>query len=110
MGKVIEDQSISLDGFTTGPNPNTENPIGGAAERLHAWMFGGGSKSGRNAEIRDAFFAKTGAVLMERRMFEPTGYVPIDVEHTRVIESPEVIHLTYRFNKTAQAGQDRNVD
>jgi hypothetical protein len=42
-------------------------------------------------------------------LFEPTGQVPIDLEHTRVIESPEVLHLTYRFNNSAGTGHDRNI-
>ena len=75
MGKVVADQSMSLDGFTTGPNVSVENPLGDEGERLHAWMFGDGSMSGRNAEIRDEFFARTGALLMGRRMFD-LGFDP----------------------------------
>lgn len=70
MRKVTADQSMSLDGFTTGPNVGTGNPLGDGGERLHAWMFQDGGAPGRNAEIRDEFFASAGALLMGRRMFE----------------------------------------
>ena len=32
-------QSISLDGFTAGPNQSLDNPIGEDGLRLHQWMF-----------------------------------------------------------------------
>lgn len=80
MGKVTADQSMSVDGFTTGPNVRIGNPLGDGGERLHAWMFQEGGATGRNAEIRDEFFASTGALLMGRRMFdmgvEPWGDNP----------------------------------
>ena len=40
MGRVICHQSISLDGFSAGPDQSPENPLGVAGERLHEWMFG----------------------------------------------------------------------
>jgi hypothetical protein len=39
MSKVTCHQSISLDGFTAGPNQSVENPIGEGGMRLHQWMF-----------------------------------------------------------------------
>lgn len=39
MGKVICHQSISLDGYTAGPNQSLENPLGEGGLRVHQWMF-----------------------------------------------------------------------
>jgi dihydrofolate reductase len=39
MSKVICHQSISLDGYTAGPNQSLEHPIGEGGLRLHEWMF-----------------------------------------------------------------------
>ena len=39
MSKVICHQSISLDGYSAGPNQGLENPIGVGGLRLHEWMF-----------------------------------------------------------------------
>jgi hypothetical protein len=35
MGKVIADISVSLDGFSAGPNVAMENPMGDGGEGLH---------------------------------------------------------------------------
>jgi hypothetical protein len=42
MSKVVLDVSMSLDGFTAGPNVRPEEPMGDGGERLHAWMAGEG--------------------------------------------------------------------
>lgn len=39
MSIVTCHQSISVDGFTAGPNQTLENPIGEGGMRLHEWMF-----------------------------------------------------------------------
>jgi dihydrofolate reductase len=39
VSKVICHQSISLDGFTAGPNQGLDSPIGEGGLRLHEWMF-----------------------------------------------------------------------
>ena len=39
MSIVVCHQSISVDGFTAGPNQTLENPIGEGGMRLHEWMF-----------------------------------------------------------------------
>src|SRR5205807_2484605 len=46
VGKVIADISISLDGFSTGPNVSMDNPIGDGGEGLHTWMFADGGPTG----------------------------------------------------------------
>ena len=39
MSLTICHQSISIDGYTAGPNQSLENPIGKGGMRLHEWMF-----------------------------------------------------------------------
>ena len=66
MGKVIADQSISLDGFTAGPNVSVANPLGDGGERLHEWM----NSSPTNGKVRDEPFQTAGAFIVGRRMFD----------------------------------------
>jgi hypothetical protein len=40
MSKVVLDVSMSLDGFTAGPNIRVEEPMGDGGERLHEWYAG----------------------------------------------------------------------
>src|SRR6266487_5641996 len=74
MGKVIADQSISLDGFSAGPNVRRGNPLGDGGDRLHAWYEQGGD------QVRDELFEACGALVMGRLMFdvgvEPWGEDP----------------------------------
>ncbi len=80
MGKVLLDMSMSLDGFVTGPNDGIERPLGTGGERLHDWIFGGGSdrsgssprasRSGSNRAVLDEWFRTLGAVVMGRRWFD----------------------------------------
>ena len=60
MGRVIADQSVSLDGFSAGPNVKVGNPLGDGGERLHEWYEGGGD------QVRDALFGAAGAMVMGR--------------------------------------------
>jgi dihydrofolate reductase len=80
MGKVIADQSISLDGLSAGPNVRVGNPLGDGGQRLHEWMYRDGDGTNRGAEVRDELFRTSGAVVMGRRMFdlgvEPWGNNP----------------------------------
>lgn len=66
MGKVIAEQSMSLDGFTTGPNVTFDVPMGVRGEGLHDWMF----SNDAGAEIRNAPFKTSGAIVIGRRMFD----------------------------------------
>jgi hypothetical protein len=43
MGKVLMEITMSLDGYTTGPEVSAEAPFGRGGERLHEWMFAGRS-------------------------------------------------------------------
>jgi hypothetical protein len=40
MSKVVWFVSMSLDGFTSGPNVREEEPMGDGGERIHDWMAG----------------------------------------------------------------------
>ena len=74
VGKVTADQSISLDGFSAGPNVRPGNPLADQGERLHEWYGEGG------AQVRDELSGAAGAMVMGRRMFdvgvEPWGDDP----------------------------------
>ena len=58
MSKVVLDVSMSLDGFSAGPNVREEEPMGDGGERLHEWQFGpeggvdGGGRDHRTAYLR----------------------------------------------------------
>ena len=56
MSKVFADQSLSLDGFSTGVNIRMDNPIGDGGERLHEWQF----REGVRAEVLEDLFGSTG--------------------------------------------------
>jgi dihydrofolate reductase len=68
MSKVHFQLSMSLDGFITGPNEGVGNPLGDDDGRLHDWMFDGGAAA--DAAVLDEAYARTGAILMGKRMFE----------------------------------------
>lgn len=67
MGKVFADHSLSLDGFSTGPNVGIDNPMGDGGEGLHAWQFREGV---RPKVLEELFGSTTGAVVVGRRMFD----------------------------------------
>lgn len=77
--------SISLDGFTTGPNPSAELPFGEDGMQIVEWVFGleswrerqglDGGESNPDAEVLEEHFARTGSVIMGRRMFD-SGEIP----------------------------------
>jgi len=68
MSKVYAEQSMSLDGFTTGPNVRVGNGMGDDGDRLHDWMFD--AKTETDANIVNEKYASTGAVVMGKRMFD----------------------------------------
>ena len=85
MGKVIADQSMSLDGFSTGPNVGVGNGMGDGGELLHEWMGweDGGAAARAGLGDEDTPFnllQRSGAVVVGRRMFdlgvEPWGENP----------------------------------
>ncbi len=85
MAKVIADQSMSLDGFSTGPNVAVGNGMGDGGDRLHEWMGweddGLAARAGMGDEVTPLdLLTRSGAVLVGRRMFdvgeEPWGDDP----------------------------------
>ena len=81
MGKIIFDSGISLDGYFAGDNRGPNNPMGGVSGKLHQWMFKqkafwkhikmeGGKEFGADSKLIDDVFARTGAYIMGKRMFE----------------------------------------
>jgi dihydrofolate reductase len=83
MSKVICHQSMSIDGFTAGPNQSLENPIGEGGMRLHQWMFDtaafmkmqglAGGSEGADSDIVEELGSNrnVGAYIMGRNMFDP---------------------------------------
>jgi len=94
MGKVLLDISMSLDGFIAAPNDDPERPLGDGGQRLHDWVFSG--KTDSDAKVLDEIQLHLVPVLLGegRRLFEQ-----IELETTRVIESPGVTHLKFRVVK-----------
>ena len=83
MSKVVCHQSISLVGFTAGPNQSLENPIGEGGLRLHEWIFETAAwarmqglperEETPDSAIVDEFASNSriGAYVMGRNMFDP---------------------------------------
>jgi dihydrofolate reductase len=80
MGQVIVDMGMSLDGFVAGPNAGPENPLGDGGTRIHRWMYDVESWRGRQSlaggqinqddEVVKESYARVGAYVMGRRMFD----------------------------------------
>ena len=80
MSKVVLDVSMSLDGFTSGPNVRPAEPMGDGGEGLHAWMAGTGTDGQIDTDARREVDANVGATVIGRRTFdlglEPWGGTP----------------------------------
>ena len=80
MGKVLMEITMSLDGYTTGPEVSAEAPLGRGGERLHEWMFAGKSAADSDRWLTDRF-STIGAVILGRRMADlgigPWGEEPV---------------------------------
>jgi dihydrofolate reductase len=72
MTTILLDVSMSLDGFTAGPNVRAEAPLGDGGEHLHGWMFGANPV---DLAIRKEVDARVGAVVLGRRTFD-LGLIP----------------------------------
>jgi dihydrofolate reductase len=98
MTQVTYDVSVSLDGFTTGPDDSPEKGLGEGGERLHEWLYDlaswremhgrEGGERGPASELLEETFSGTGAVVMGKRMFanaerpwgdEPPFHMPVFV-------------------------------
>jgi dihydrofolate reductase len=110
MGKVIASITTSVDGYVTGPDDGPAMGLGAGGERLHYWVFGGpwtydaeprsepGADLGGVAkEWMDAAFARMGAAVAGRWMYEAAGHwgdqnpwgVPTFIVTHRPEEQPE---------------------
>jgi dihydrofolate reductase len=79
MGKLRFEITTSLDGFTTGPDPGFEHPLGIGGDRLHQWAYGlrgfrerhgdSGGETGPDNDLIEESFNAAGAIIMGRRMF-----------------------------------------
>ncbi|KQR50686.1 DNA-binding protein [Leifsonia sp. Leaf336] len=67
MTRVIADITVSLDGFVTGPDAGPGNGLGIGGKPLHQWVFSGDPGDQR---ILEAATARSGAVVMGRRLFD----------------------------------------
>jgi dihydrofolate reductase len=67
MVRVVCDASISLDGFTAGPDQDLEHPLGVGGQQLHRWHF---EQPEENADEIDGIVS-VGAFVMGRNMFGP---------------------------------------
>ncbi|GIH24887.1 deaminase reductase [Acrocarpospora phusangensis] len=80
MKSVVLNMSVSVDGFSAGPDVTVEHPMGEGGERLHEWLFtsssdrnvaaGGTSPNGVDAQVAQELSASTGAVVVGRRTFD----------------------------------------
>ena len=79
MSKLRMNITMSLDGFTAGPEQSEENPLGIGGEQLHEWLVPlrafrethgeqGGEVNPSNA-IVEGWFENIGATVMGRSMF-----------------------------------------
>lgn len=81
MSLIFFDAGISLDGYLAGENRGPENPLGDNGTEIHHWMYkekafwkslgleGGEEDTDDGKKIEDVF-ARTGAYIMGKRMFE----------------------------------------
>lgn len=80
MSDVVLDVSVSLDGFSAGPNIRMEEPMGDGGERLHEWHAGQGPNGEVDLGVAREFDGTVGATVIGRRTFDlglrPWGGTP----------------------------------
>ena len=110
MTKVCASITTSVDGYITGPDDGPGKGLGEGGERLHYWVFGGpwsydaepagapgDGLGGVEKEYLDAAFARLGASVAGRNMYEAAGHwgdqnpwgVPTFIVTHRPEEQPE---------------------
>jgi dihydrofolate reductase len=72
MTKIYADITMSLDGYITEPN-TFGTRLGDDPGRLHDWMFD--RRTDADTEIREEMYARSGAVVIGKRMFD-VGFEP----------------------------------
>jgi len=80
MPDVFADLGMSLDGFIAGPNAGPHNALGDGGARIYQWAYQlqawrerlgrSGGETDRDNEIAEEKFARAGAHVMGRRMFD----------------------------------------
>ncbi|WP_456789208.1 dihydrofolate reductase family protein [Cellulomonas sp. P5_C5] len=72
MGIVRVSISVSLDGYSSGPDVSEQDPMGVGGERLHRWLFpaAGTAADPADAAVSADLFARTGAVVVGRRTYD----------------------------------------
>jgi dihydrofolate reductase len=78
---IVNNVSLSLDGYAAGPDQTIDNPLGVGGERLHDWAFATRTfrerfgQEGGEEGLDDSFIARgdvgIGATIMGRNMFGP---------------------------------------
>jgi dihydrofolate reductase len=95
MSKVLMEITMSLDGYTAGPDVSDEDPLGRGGESLHDWMFAGKSADEVNRFQTDQL-STIGALVIGRRMAdlgirhwgeEPVFHAPVFVVTHRPAET-----------------------
>ena len=94
MSKVVLEMTVSLDGYSAGPDIGPDEPLGRGGEQLHDWMFGGTPAEAEALQMEK--FANVGAVIVGRRMAdlgignwgdEPVFHAPVFVITHRPAEA-----------------------
>ena len=104
MGKIVLHASMSLDGYTAGPNVDMEHPMGVGGMWLHEWLFADPIDP-VDAVVSEAMYdrRRVGAVLMGRRHFD------VGVDHwcpAGTFEMPCFV-VTHRAAAAMVKGQTR---
>ena len=114
MNSVFFSIALSLDGYMVPKDMDfahadnlAEQPWFRQWSALTQWIFrqrffremlriGEGGETGRDNDLLESVFARTGASIMGKRMFDGTGTLPITL--TETIASTDVTHLRYTVN------------
>jgi len=67
MGKIIAEITMSLDGFTAGPDVTNKDPMGINGESLHDWMFA--KATATDKAMLAELIGNTGAVVLGHRTY-----------------------------------------
>lgn len=70
MSRIIWDVSVSLDGFTSGPNVRADAPMGDGGEALHRWMEGSGPAEEADRSMVARVNSDLGASIVGRHTFD----------------------------------------
>jgi dihydrofolate reductase len=107
--QVIVDISMSLDGYVTAAGAGPEHGLGIDGEPLHDWVF---NHAPLNQKVLDNAYARTGAVIMGRRLFDiidgPNGWndeVGYGAERDQTVAPPPVFVMTHSAPATWRLGK-----